>query len=115
MAELEKTFDCPVIEAYGMTEASHQMASNPLPPAARLHGSVGIAAGPAMRILGPDGRFRPAGGGGAIVNRGPNDTAGYESNDEDNDGGSAADHDGGRVRRVHTAAPGTKARNSAGA
>src|SRR3546814_2069462 len=33
MAELEKTFDCPVIEAYGMTEASHQMASNPLPPA----------------------------------------------------------------------------------
>src|SRR3546814_14250881 len=40
MAELEKTFDCPVIEAYGMTEASHQMASNPLPPAARLPGSV---------------------------------------------------------------------------
>src|SRR3546814_1731521 len=84
MAELEKTFDCPVIEAYGMTEASHQMASNPLPPAARLPGSVGIAAGPELRILGPDGRFRPAGGEGAIVIRGPNVTAGYEKNEKAN-------------------------------
>ncbi len=32
MAELEATFGCPVIESYGMTEAAHQMASNPLPP-----------------------------------------------------------------------------------
>ena len=41
MAELESTFHAPVIEAYGMTEASHQMASNPLPPAARKAGTVG--------------------------------------------------------------------------
>ena len=32
MAELERVFNAPVIESYGMTEASHQMTSNPLPP-----------------------------------------------------------------------------------
>ena len=43
MAELEAAFDCPVIEAYGMTEASHQMASNALPPGKRKPGAVGLA------------------------------------------------------------------------
>ncbi len=47
MAELEDVFGAPVVEAYGMTEAAHQMASNPLPPRARKPGSVGVAAGPA--------------------------------------------------------------------
>src|SRR3546814_10843653 len=46
MRELEALFGCPVIEAYGMTEAAHQMTSNPLPPRARKPGTVGIAAGP---------------------------------------------------------------------
>ena len=55
MAELEATFRCPVIESYGMTEAAHQMASNPLPPRARKPGSVGIAAGPEVAIM-ADGR-----------------------------------------------------------
>ena len=55
MAELEALFRCPVIESYGMTEATHQMASNPLPPAARKAGSVGPAAGPEMAIMAPDG------------------------------------------------------------
>jgi acyl-CoA synthetase (AMP-forming)/AMP-acid ligase II len=55
MAELETTFRCPVIEAYGMTEATHQMASNPLPPKPRKAGSVGTAAGPEMAIMGGDG------------------------------------------------------------
>ena len=41
MADLEAAFGAPVLEAYGMTEAAHQMASNPLPPAARKPGSVG--------------------------------------------------------------------------
>ena len=45
MVELEKMFGVPVIESYGMTEASHQMASNPLPPRPRKPGSVGLAAG----------------------------------------------------------------------
>ena len=41
MHDLEAAFGAPVLEAYGMTEAAHQMASNPLPPAAALPGSVG--------------------------------------------------------------------------
>ena len=45
MLALAETFGAPVIESYGMTEATHQMASSPLPPAARKPGSVGIAAG----------------------------------------------------------------------
>ena len=80
MAELEKTFRCPVIESYGMTEAAHQMSSNPLPPRARKAGSVGIAAGPEMAIMAADGSLLPSGGVGEIVIRGPNVTAGYENN-----------------------------------
>ena len=95
MVELENTFGCPVIESYGMTEAAHQMTSNPLPPAPRHPGSVGIAAGPQVRILGPDGRFAPAGAEGEIVIRGPNVTAGYENNAKANAEGFAPDPDGG--------------------
>ncbi len=82
MAELEATFGCPVIESYGMTEAAHQMTSNPLPPAERKPGSVGRAAGPEVGIMATDGSFLPAGGEGEIVIRGPNVTAGYEKNPE---------------------------------
>ncbi len=46
LRELEETFGAPVIEAYGMTEAAHQMASNPLPPRKNRPGAVGLAAGP---------------------------------------------------------------------
>lgn len=51
MASLEAEFNAPVIESYGMTEASHQMASNPLPPLTRKPGSVGTAAGPEVAIM----------------------------------------------------------------
>jgi acyl-CoA synthetase (AMP-forming)/AMP-acid ligase II len=84
MAELEQVFRCPVIESYGMTEAAHQMASNPLPPAARKAGSVGPAAGPEMAIMGTDGSLLGAGEVGEIVIRGPNVTAGYENNPKAN-------------------------------
>ncbi len=84
MAELESTFGCPVIEAYGMTEATHQMTSNPLPPAARKPGSVGLAAGPEVAVMAADGAMLPAGGQGEIVIRGENVTAGYEKNPEAN-------------------------------
>lgn len=80
MAELEETFGCPVIESYGMTEAAHQMASNPLPPAARKPGSVGIAAGPEVTIMDTENNILAAGETGEIVIRGPNVTAGYENN-----------------------------------
>jgi acyl-CoA synthetase (AMP-forming)/AMP-acid ligase II len=52
--ELEEAFGAPLIEAYGMTEATHQMASNPLPPAVRKPGAVGLPAGPEVAIMGED-------------------------------------------------------------
>jgi acyl-CoA synthetase (AMP-forming)/AMP-acid ligase II len=84
MAELEKTFGCPVVEAYGMTEAAHQMASNPLPPRARKPGSVGVAAGPEVAIMDEEGHLLPRGAIGEVVIRGPNVTRGYESNPDAN-------------------------------
>jgi acyl-CoA synthetase (AMP-forming)/AMP-acid ligase II len=84
MAELEATFGVPVIESYGMTEAAHQMASNPLPPRPRHPGSVGLAAGPQIAIMGLDGEMLPAGAPGEIVIRGRNVTAGYENNPDAN-------------------------------
>ena len=59
IAELEAIFKAPLIEAYGMTEATHQMCSNPLPPAVRKPGSVGLPAGPEVAIMGEDGRLLP--------------------------------------------------------
>jgi acyl-CoA synthetase (AMP-forming)/AMP-acid ligase II len=84
MAELEATFQVPVIESYGMTEAAHQMASNPLPPRQRCAGSVGVAAGPEIAIMGLDGDLLPAGEPGEVVIRGRNVTAGYENNPDAN-------------------------------
>lgn len=80
MKQLEETFGCPVIESYGMTEASHQMASNPLPPRPRKAGTVGIAAGPQVAIMGADGKLLPHGQTGEIVIRGENVTTGYANN-----------------------------------
>lgn len=84
MAALEETFGVPVLEAYGMTEASHQMASNPLPPAARFAGSVGIAAGPEIAIMDASGGLLPSGEAGEVVIRGRNVTTGYENNPDAN-------------------------------
>ena len=85
MAELEETFGCPVIESYGMTEAAHQMASNPLPPAERKPGSVGIAAGPEVAVMDNTGKILAAGETGEVVIRGDNVTAGYENNPKANE------------------------------
>ena len=86
MAALEETFGAPVIESYGMTEASHQMTSNPLPPRARKPGSVGVAAGPLVRIAEEtENRILGRGATGEIVISGPNVTPGYESNPAAND------------------------------
>jgi acyl-CoA synthetase (AMP-forming)/AMP-acid ligase II len=84
MAELERVFQAPVVESYGMTEASHQMASNPLPPRGRKPGSVGVAAGPAIAVLDENTRELAPGETGEIGIRGPNVTPGYESNPEAN-------------------------------
>jgi acyl-CoA synthetase (AMP-forming)/AMP-acid ligase II len=84
MDAVEKAFAVPVIEAYGMTEAAHQMASNPLPPRKRVPGSVGVAAGPEIAIMDDAGTRLPVGDIGEIVIRGANVTAGYQSNPEAN-------------------------------
>ncbi len=84
MRELEETFDVPVLEAYAMTEASHQMTCNPLPPGERRAGSVGIAAGPEVAIMNEKGDLEPVGCTGEIVVRGGNVTMGYENNDKAN-------------------------------
>jgi oxalate---CoA ligase len=77
--ELERTFNVPVIESYGMTEAAHQMASNPLPPLQRKPGSVGVAAGPEIAVLDEAGRMLPAGGTGEVAIRGESVFSGYEN------------------------------------
>ena len=84
MEELEATFDAPVIESYGMTEASHQMTSNPLPPAERRPGGVGIAAGPEVAIVDEAGTLLAPGTEGEVAIRGANVTHGYENNPEAN-------------------------------
>jgi acyl-CoA synthetase (AMP-forming)/AMP-acid ligase II/acyl carrier protein len=70
MSGVERAFNVPVIEAFGMTEASHQIASNPLPPGRRKPGSVGLPAGCEVAIL--DEHDRPVTGGesGEIAIRG---------------------------------------------
>jgi acyl-CoA synthetase (AMP-forming)/AMP-acid ligase II len=81
---LEEAFGAPVIEAYGMTEAAHQIASNPLPPGRRKPGSVGPAAGPTVAVMGRDGRLVAAGEPGEIVIRGASVMGGYENNGQAN-------------------------------
>jgi acyl-CoA synthetase (AMP-forming)/AMP-acid ligase II/acyl carrier protein len=85
MFDLERVFGVPVIEAYGMTEAAHQMASNPLPPQIRKPGSVGIAAGPEIAIMDEAGHLLTSGEIGEIVIRGANVTSGYENNPQANE------------------------------
>jgi acyl-CoA synthetase (AMP-forming)/AMP-acid ligase II len=82
--EIEDIFECPLIESYGMTEASHQMASNPLPPGARRPGSVGLPAGPEIAIADENGRRLKPGETGEIVIRGENVMRGYMNNEAAN-------------------------------
>jgi amino acid adenylation domain-containing protein len=76
---LERTFNIPVIAAYGMTE-TNVVSCNPFPPRPRKPGSVGVPAGPEVAIVDADGALLPAGVTGEIVVRGPNVMAGYERN-----------------------------------
>jgi acyl-CoA synthetase (AMP-forming)/AMP-acid ligase II len=84
MAEFEERFAIPLVEAYGMTEAAHQMASNPLPPSERRPGTVGVATGTEIAILDDAWRPLPVGEVGEVSVRGPGVVDGYRSNPEAN-------------------------------
>lgn len=84
MLGLEARFGCPVLEAYGMTEAAHQMASNPLPPGERRPGSVGRGTGVQIAIMDDAGTLLPTGAQGEVVIQGANVTKGYHNNPEAN-------------------------------
>ena len=82
--QLNDIFQTPVIEAYGMTEATHQMTSNPLPPAIQKPGLVGMPAGPEICIMNDKNEKLPQGEIGEICIKGDNVTNGYENNPEAN-------------------------------
>lgn len=84
MSDLESTFGAPVLEAYGMTEAAHQMASNPLPPFERKPGSVGQGTAVDIAILDEAGNLLPPGAVGEVSIKGRNVFGGYEGNAQAN-------------------------------
>lgn len=83
-AGVEERFGVPLVQAYGMTEAAHQMASNPLPPRERRPGSVGLATGVEVAVL--DGAWHPVAPGevGEVAVRGASVIDGYRDNPEAN-------------------------------
>lgn len=80
--DLKELFGVPVIEAYGMTEATHQMCANPLPPAVAKARSVGVPTGVELAVLDDMGRTAPTGQRGEVAVRGPTVINGYENNPE---------------------------------
>jgi acyl-CoA synthetase (AMP-forming)/AMP-acid ligase II len=81
---MEEIFEVPVLEAYGMTEAAHQMASNPLPPGVRKPGTVGLGTGVQIGIMDSTGQLLAPGQPGEVVIQGANVIQGYENNPEAN-------------------------------
>ena len=80
MQELENVFNVPVIEAYGMTEAAHQIASNPFPPRTRKAGSVGLPSGVEVAVMDDEGNIVTSHQTGEIAIRGPTVLTGYAEN-----------------------------------
>jgi acyl-CoA synthetase (AMP-forming)/AMP-acid ligase II len=77
----EASYGVPMLEAYGMTEASHQMTSNPMPPAQRVARSVGVPTGTEVRVVDDQARFVADGSPGEVVIRGPGVMGGYLNNE----------------------------------
>ncbi|MGD8603764.1 MAG: AMP-binding protein [Anaerolineales bacterium] len=85
MHALEETFKVPVVEAYGMTEGTHQICCNPLPPRTRKPGSVGLPTGTKVCILDDADRQLEVGEVGEIAIQGRTITQGYENNPQANE------------------------------
>ena len=84
LLELQELFGSPVIEAYGMTEATHQMCANPLPPAVAKPRSVGVATGIELAVLDTEGRALAPTERGEVSIKGPTVIDGYENNPDAN-------------------------------
>ena len=84
MARCEAIYGVPMLEAYGMTEASHEMAANPLPPGERRPGTVGVPTGARIRLLDRDWNDVGPDAAGEVAISGPGVTPGYLANDEAN-------------------------------
>ncbi len=84
LQQMEERFQVPVLEAYGMTEAAHQIASNPLPPAPHKPGSVGLGGRVEVAILNDAGTVLPCGEAGEVAIKGSNVMRGYDRNPEAN-------------------------------
>jgi acyl-CoA synthetase (AMP-forming)/AMP-acid ligase II len=82
--KIEGLFGVPFVEAYGMTEAAHQMTSNPLPPRHRKAGSVGVGAGLRISIMDKDGNHLGTNQRGEVAIQGANVFRGYENNADAN-------------------------------
>ncbi|BAZ32151.1 AMP-dependent synthetase and ligase [Cylindrospermum sp. NIES-4074] len=82
--QLETTLNAPVLESYSMTEASHLMTTNPLPPNVRKPGSVGYGFGVEVGIMDTEGNLLSPGSLGEVVVKAPNVIDGYENNPEAN-------------------------------
>lgn len=87
--KFEQTFNLPLIQSYGMTEAASQICVNPLPPKQQVPGSVGIPYGLELKIIDDAHHELPAGEIGEIIIRGDNVITRYE----DGSGSDSFTHD----------------------
>jgi acyl-CoA synthetase (AMP-forming)/AMP-acid ligase II len=84
MQKIEGLLHVPLVEAYGMTEAAHQMSSNPLPPRHRKAGSVGVGTGIRISVMDKEGHHLGTNQRGEVVIQGASVFRGYENNPEAN-------------------------------
>ncbi|MCE9622636.1 MAG: AMP-binding protein [Actinomycetia bacterium] len=80
LEQLEALFGAPVVEAYGMTEATHQMCANPLPPGQRKPRSVGLPTGIELAVLDESGTPVATGATGQVAIKGATVVASYQDN-----------------------------------
>ena len=84
MKKFEETFNCPVIEGYGLSESTCRSTFNP-PDERRRAGSCGMTIGNEMKVVDDDDREVPDGELGEIVLRGENILKGYFKNPDANE------------------------------